>query len=203
MTSLADIQRHVGVAADGKWGIRTATAIAKALGMASPTAFDKWLPHILKHEGGYVNDPLDPGGATNKGVTQETYNDWRTRQGKPSQSVKAITGDEVSAIYRRDYWDKVKGDELPSGLAYAVFDFAVNSGVNRASRYLQRAVGVKQDGVIGPATIAACNALNAAAVINRLCDDRLAFLKQLPTFHRFGRGWTARVGDVRKQALAA
>jgi lysozyme family protein len=116
--------------------------------------FAHWLPHILKHEGGWANHPRDPGGATMKGVIQRTYDSWRDRQGQPRQSVRNITDADVAAIYRRDYWDAIKGDDLPAGVDYCIFDFAVNSGINRASRYLQRAVGAGEDGAIGPATLA-------------------------------------------------
>lgn len=202
MTSLAEIQAFVGVAADGKWGPDTANAIARKLGIPSDN-FPRWLPHILKHEGGYVNHPKDPGGATNKGVTQRTYDDWRARKGQPQQSVRNISDAEVSAIYRNDYWDAVKGDQLPSGLAYCVFDFAVNSGVNRSSRFLQTALGVPSDGKVGPQTIAAANSADSAKIINTICDNRLAFLQSLDTWGTFGKGWTSRVSDARKNALGA
>lgn len=204
--NLADIQRRVGVTPDGKWGPNTAAAISKALGMTeavTPTGdrFDQCIPLVLKHEGGWVNDPRDPGGATNRGVIQATYDWWRDKQGKPRQSVRNITDDEVHAIYRRDYWDEIRGDNLPAGVDYAVFDFAVNSGINRASRYLQEVARVAADGKIGPATIAAVKALPAATIINGLCDARMAFLRRLDTFPTFGKGWTARVSDVRAKAL--
>lgn len=159
------------------------------------------LPLILKHEGGYVNHPKDPGGATNKGVIQSTYDSWRDRQGQPRQSVRSIADAEVAAIYRRDYWDAVKGDDLPAGVDYAVFDFAVNSGINRASRYLQEVARVAADGSIGPATLAAVKALPASTIINGLCDARMAFLRRLSTFPTFGKGWTRRVDEVRATAL--
>lgn len=165
--------------------------------------FDHWLPHILKHEGGYVNHPKDPGGATNKGIIQRTYDSWRDRQGQPRQSVRNITDAEVAAIYRRDYWDAIKGDDLPAGVDYCVFDFAVNSGINRAAKYLQAAVGVAQDGAIGPATIAAAKAQDAAKLVNAICDRRMAFLRGLGTFATFGKGWTRRVTEVRALALGA
>lgn len=202
---LEDIQRHVGVEADGKIGPNTIAAIAKALGMteapASGDRYSQCIPLVLKHEGGYVNHPADPGGATNKGVTQKTYDGWRDKQGLPRQSVRNIADDEVQAIYRRDYWDAIKGDDLPSGVDYAVFDFAVNSGINRASRYLQDVVRVAADGRIGPATLAAVRAMDARDVVNRLCDARMAFLRGLNTFPTFGKGWTARVDEVRVKAL--
>ena len=203
--NLADIQRHVGVTPDGKWGPNTAAAVAKALGMGNPPPsgdrYSQCISLVLSHEGGYVNHPADPGGATMKGVTQKTYDGWRDKQGKPRQSVRLIADDEIQAIYRRDYWDAIKGDELPPGIDYAVFDFAVNSGINRASRYLQDVARVASDGKIGPATLAAVKAMDAREVINRLCDARMAFLRRLDTFPTFGRGWTARVDEVRVKAL--
>jgi len=162
--------------------------------------FEAALAAVLVHEGGYVNHPRDPGGATNKGVTQGVYDDWRVRHGKPKQSVRLITSEEIGAIYKRDYWDRVRGDDLPSGVDYAVFDFAVNSGVSRASRYLQAAVGTPQDGVIGPQTIGAIK--DAKATVKAVCDKRMAFLRGLGTFNTFGRGWTRRVNDVAAKAGA-
>lgn len=207
MTTLADIQNHLGIPADGKWGPQTLAAVAKALGVESqPITGDRfahWLPHILKHEGGYVNHPRDPGGATNKGIIQSTYDSWRDRQGQPRQSVRNITDAEVASIYRRDYWDAIKGDDLPVGVDYCVFDFAVNSGINRASRYLQGAVNVIQDGKIGPATIAALGSRTPQAIINEICNSRMAFLRGLSTFPTFGKGWTRRVEEVRALALGA
>lgn len=162
--------------------------------------YDQALSAVLVHEGGYVNHPRDPGGATNRGVTQTVYDDWRVTHGLPERSVKEITDAEVMAIYKHGYWDRAKGDELPSGVDYAVFDFAVNSGVSRAIRYLQTAAGTASDGVIGPMTLEAIRAMSAHGLIDRLCDERLSFLKRLPIFDTFGKGWTRRVEDVRRKA---
>lgn len=161
--------------------------------------FDKSLALVLVHEGGYVNHPKDPGGATNRGVTQAVYDAYRKTRGKAGQSVKFISDDEVNAIYKFQYWDRVQGDLLPAGLDYAVFDFAVNSGVGRASKYLQAVLGVAQDGQIGARTLAAIT--NPSNAINALCDRRMSFLRNLRTFLTFGKGWTRRVTDVRKHAL--
>jgi lysozyme family protein len=163
------------------------------------TPFDAALAAVLKHEGGYSNHPRDPGGSTMRGVTQRTYDDWRRGQGLSPRSVRQIENAELRAIYKRDYWDKVKGDDLPAGVAYATFDFAVNSGVSRASKYLQAAAGVAQDGVIGPATVAAAKA-DPAGVITRLMDARVKFLRGLETFDTFGRGWMSRCDGVRRVA---
>jgi lysozyme family protein len=147
------------------------------------------LKATLRYEGGKVDDPRDPGGRTAFGITQNTYNAWR---GKSDKDVFNITQDEVAAIYKTQYWDKIRGDDLPDGLDFAVFDFAVNSGVGRASKYLQSMVGVTQDGVIGPKTVAAAKAYLGV----RLTDMRLGFLKGLPTWDTFGRGWANRINDV-------
>ncbi len=151
---------------------------------------------VLAHEGGYVNHPKDPGGATNKGVTQAVYDAYRKVNGLPLQSVKLIVPAEVAEIYQKQYWRLVRGDSLPAGLDYAVFDFAVNSGISRAVRYLQRLVNVADDGVIGNATLAAtyeAARVNEEELIVRYCANRLAFLKSLSTFPTFGTGWTRRV----------
>lgn len=170
--------------------------------------YDVSLIAVLKHEGGFVDHPRDPGGATNQGVTQAVYDDWREDHQLPKQSVRDISAVEVMALYKTQYWNRVKGDELPSGVDYAVFDFAVNSGNNRAARYLQQVVGANPDGQIGPATLAIIGKLDRDAIvgpvglIDQLCDARLSFLKRLPIFDTFGKGWTRRVEDVRVKAKA-
>lgn len=161
--------------------------------------FASVLPLVLKHEGGYVNHPNDPGGETNKGITWRTYAAWRRSQGLPEQSVRHITDSEVRAIYKAQYWDAVRGDDLPAGLDYAVFDFAVNSGPARAAKFLQRQIGVPQDGVIGSHTLSAIPA-DTIGLVRSLCDARLAWLRTLRHWGTFGRGWTARVLDVKEVA---
>jgi len=163
--------------------------------------FGRALSLVLRHEGGYVDHPADPGGPTNLGVTIGTLSDWLGRPATRAE-VKSLTVPAVAPIYRRKYWDKVKGDDLPAGVDYCVFDAAVNSGPGRAIKWLQRACSVTTDGVIGPLTLKAARDLPAAVVINRMCDDRLEFLKGLPTWKAFGKGWTMRVEGVRKEALA-
>ena len=157
--------------------------------------YAKCLAQVLKYEGGYVDHPKDPGGPTNKGVTQAVYDNWRKSQNLPTQSVRAIADSEVAAIYKNLYWDRISGDNLPSGVDFAVFDFAVNSGVNRAAKMLQSVVGVTQDGVIGPATIEATKTYVAMAVTNK----RLAFMQSLSIWSTFGKGWSARIADVKAQ----
>jgi lysozyme family protein len=164
----------------------------------------KAIPKILEHEGGFVNHPSDPGGATNKGITLATFR----RYIKPNGTVadlKALTTAQAVAVYKRQYWDAVSADLLPSGVDYAVADFAVNSGPSRAAKYLQAVVGATQDGQIGPATIAATKTMPPREVIERLCDDRLAFMKRIQggkLWQTFGRGWQRRVDDVRAVSLS-
>lgn len=162
--------------------------------------FARSLSLVLKHEGGFANHPKDPGGATMKGVTLNTFR--RYKPGATVADLKAISTDMLGRIYRDGYWNVVKGDDLPSGVDYAVFDFAVNSGPGRAAEYLQAIAGVAQDGEIGPKTLAAVAKLDPAAVINSLCNRRMAFLRGLKTWPTFGKGWTSRVAGVRKEALA-
>ena len=156
------------------------------------------LKQVLKYEGGYVDHPKDPGGPTNKGVTQAVYDSWRKSQNLPTQSVRAIADSEVAAIYKNLYWDRISGDNLPSGVDFAVFDYAVNSGVSRAAKTLQAVVGVTQDGVIGPATIQAAKTYVAMSVTNK----RLAFMQSLSIWSTFGKGWSARIADVKAQIIA-
>ncbi|MAD98719.1 MAG: putative glycosyl hydrolase [Prokaryotic dsDNA virus sp.] len=149
---------------------------------------------VLVHEGGYVNHPEDPGGATNMGVTQRVYDGWRRRKGMPIQSVKKITKDEVVAIYKDQYWDKVWGDHLPSGLDYSVYDFAINSGPSRAIKFLQRILGVTQDGIMGNVTFSAIMERgDIENIISALNYDRWQWLKRLRHWKTFGKGWTRRV----------
>lgn len=158
--------------------------------------FDAALRLVLVHEGGFSDHPADPGGKTNKGVTQRVYDGYRKRKGKPQQSVRGIVIEEVAEIYRDQYWNAVRADELPGGLDYAVFDYAVNSGPRRAVIDLQRALGVKADGVIGNVTLAAIKASDAFTIIDALCERRMAFLRGLKTWKTFGRGWARRVSEV-------
>lgn len=162
--------------------------------------FDECLALVLKHEGGWNDHPKDPGGETNMGVTKRTWEEWIGKRVEPG-SLKSLTVADVAPLYKEKYWDRVKGDDLPDGVDYAVFDFAVNSGVGRATRVLQQAVGVTPDGIIGPKTLAAVNAMPPRDLVDEICDKRLAFLQGLFTWPTFGRGWSRRVAEVRKTAL--
>lgn len=164
--------------------------------------FDNALARVLVSEGGFTNNPKDPGGATMKGITQRVYNGFRTRNNLPTQTVQSISDVEVSRIYKEQYWDIAKCDMLPVGISYCVFDGDVNSGVGQSVKWLQRALGVAVDSQMGPATIAAANDADPSTLIDGICDRRLAYLKALTTWHEFGHGWTNRVEHVREVAKA-
>jgi len=164
------------------------------------TNFEDALAALLKHEGGYVNHPSDPGGMTNLGVTKRVWEEWKGHAVDEAE-MRALTPEKVGPLYKAKYWDMVHGDQLPSGVDLCVFDCAVNSGVKRASKLLQRAVGVDDDGVIGRATLAAVETLSAEEIIDRFCAERLSFLEALPTFATFGKGWSRRVAGVKTESL--
>ena len=156
------------------------------------------LAKVLVHEGGYSNHPRDPGGATMKGVTQRVYDAYREKRGLKKRSVKNITEQELQAIYKPQYWDAVQGDKLPKGLDYVVFDGAVNSGPKQSIKWLQKALGVAADGVIGVVTLQKITEhKDIDALIDRICDIRLQFLRALRTWNTFGNGWASRVRGVR------
>jgi len=163
--------------------------------MTPDERFHRCLAEILKWEGGYVDDPRDPGGATNLGVTLATLSDWLGRSATKAE-VHALTGDAVAPIYRAKYWTAVHGDDLPAGVDLLTFDASVNSGPARAAKWLQKAVGAEPDGQIGPATLAAVAASNAASVIDAIFHEREAFYRSLPTFEHFGKGWLSRLNGT-------
>jgi len=170
------------------------------------TRFDVCLSEVLRHEGGYVDHPADPGGATNMGITRKTLARWRGVSpwwNLPKTAVQALDRNEAARIYRAGYWDLCRAGAMPPGVDLAVFDYAVNSGPGRAIRSLQKVLGVATDGLVGPVTLGAAARSGAAQTINALCDQRLGFLKALSHFPLFGRGWTSRVQTVRAAALAA
>jgi len=162
--------------------------------------FKAALEHVRISEGGWTDNPKDPGGATMKGVTLNTFR-RHFGQDKTKDDLSNITNAQLEQIYRTGYWDKCHCGELPDGLDYAVFDAAVNSGPGRSAKWLQAAVGAKQDGGIGPKTLAKLKKYKPMDVINKICDLRLAFLQSLSTWSTFGKGWGRRVKSVRKTAL--
>ena len=164
--------------------------------------FEEALEHVLKHEGGYVNHKLDKGGITNLGVTIAVWEEWIGRESSEDE-MRNLKPEDVADLYKKLYWDRVKGDDLPSGVNYCVFDAAVNSGTGRAAKWLQEAVGAVPDGAIGAKTLAKVAAHDADSLVNAYCDVRLNFLKSLKTFDTFGKGWSRRVEGVRQTALDA
>jgi lysozyme family protein len=163
--------------------------------------FDRCLEMVLKHEGGFVNHPKDPGGATNMGVTLATYEQWVGRS-VTIEEMKNLAFQDVAPIYKKNYWDKVRGDDLPSGVDWSVFDWAVNSGPSRSAKALQKIVMVGQDGAIGPITLAATHSQDAKEVIQAMYYARQRFYENLSTFDTFGRGWTRRNKETLESALA-
>jgi len=161
--------------------------------------FEDCLARVLASEGGFVNNPADPGGMTNLGCTKST---WEEFVGHPvsEADMRALTPDDVAPLYQRKYWDKVSGDLLPSGLDYAVFDAAINSGPGRAVKWLQEVAGVPADGAIGPKTLAAIADFTPTNLIAHYNDKRLQFLESLPTWPTFGKGWGNRVAHVQSVA---
>ncbi len=164
--------------------------------------FDKSLALILKHEGLYIDHPQDPGGATMKGITLATFTDFKGRA-MSKEELRAISDADVRAIYKSRYWDAVRADELKPGVDLLAFDMAVNKGVGRAAKLMQRAAGVTEDGALGPKSMAAINALDAADFIAKVSEARRDFYKSLKTFPTFGKGWLRRVDETEKEALHA
>jgi len=162
--------------------------------------FDKCLSLLLKHEGGYVNHPKDPGGMTNLGVTKRTYDEFHGTD-IDEDEMRALTKADVEPIYRRNYWDRCRCGELPSGVDWAVFDFAVNSGTGRGAKALQKAVGATEDGSIGPMTLIEVERVEPDNIINRIAIYREQFYRSLNAFDTFGRGWLRRNDETREQAL--
>ena len=155
---------------------------------------------ILKNEGGYVDNPADPGGATNLGCTKAVWEQYIGRS-VTKDDIKALTPNDVMPLYKVKYWDTIKGDDLPEGVDYAVFDFAINSGPSRAAKALQSVLSVTVDGQIGSATLRALETANPREVATAVCEARLAFLQSLPTYGTFGKGWSRRVAEVEQTAF--
>lgn len=163
--------------------------------------FAEALQAVLHHEGGFVNHPADPGGMTNLGVTKKVWEDW---VGYPvdEKQLRELAPAAVAPMYKAKYWDKIKGDDLPTGVDYAVFDAAVNSGPRRAAKWLQSCVGVEPDGGIGPKTLAAVAAFDPAELVEDYAKRRLSFLMDLPHWGTFGKGWSRRVAEVQSTAAS-
>ena len=162
------------------------------------------LEMILHHEGGYVNHPEDPGGATNLGVTKRVYEEWVGRT-VTLDKMEQLQVSDVAPIYKKNYWDRIKGDDLPEGLNLCVFDFGVNAGTGRAAKYLQTMIGTVVDGGIGPMTIRALDEhvslIGLQETIEQYQENRQRYYEKLKTFKTFGRGWTRRVNETTQSAL--
>ena len=163
--------------------------------------FARCLDLILGHEGGYVDHPDDPGGATNMGITHATLAAWR---GAPvsRDDVRAMGRDEAGEIYRANYWNALNCDALPKGVDLVLFDFGVNAGVGRAAKLLQGIVGVTRDGQVGPITLAATRAMDAVHVVDAFSEGRMDHYRALHHWPTFGKGWSRRTREVRETALA-
>ena len=166
-------------------------------------AYQASLPFILRWEGGFVDDPDDAGGRTNKGVTQKVYDAWLKRQGQSHKDVKHISDAEVAAIYEGDYWLPPRCDLLARQLDLVQFDTAVNMGVGRAVRFLQQTVGCGVDGDFGPGTEQAVAACDPGTAIGKYCDVREAFYRRLaqvkPSQGKFLKGWMNRLNSLRHE----
>jgi hypothetical protein len=162
--------------------------------------FEQCFALVIKNEGGYVDNPKDPGGATNLGCTKKVWEEWIGHE-VTKDDIRALTHADVMPLYKKRYWDAVKGDNLPDGVDYAVFDLAINSGPSRAAKTLQQVLGVATDGQIGPATLRALETSNARDVATKVCEARLAFLQSLPTYGTFGKGWSRRVAEVESMSF--
>ena len=171
-------------------------------------AAENWelaLETILHHEGGFVNHPRDPGGMTNLGVTKRVWDDW-TDGDADEDEMRALTPEDVGPLYKKNYWDRVKGDDLPSGLDLAVFDWAVNSGTGRAAKKLQSMIGTTADGGIGPNTLKALDAYidevgGIEECIKNYTEVRQEFYESLDTFDTFGKGWSRRNAETCEKAI--
>jgi lysozyme family protein len=161
--------------------------------------WDNAFDMMLASEGGYVNHPSDPGGMTNLGVTKRVWEEWVGRESNEKE-MRSLTSEMVEPLYKRKFWDACKCDELPSGIDYLVFDFAVNAGVGRSAKILQTAVGVTPDGGIGPVTLAAVKAIPEAELVEKFSQAKEDFYRSLNTFETFGKGWLNRVAAVKVKA---
>ena len=162
--------------------------------------YEHCLEMILHHEGGYVNHPKDPGGETNLGVTKRVYEEWGGEK-----DMTDLLVEDVAPIYQKNYWDRCKCDDLPSGLDLCVFDFAVNAGPSRSAKYLQKLIGTTVDGGIGPNTLKSVHNYVEEVGLETAIEDyqsaRQEYYEALDTFDTFGRGWTRRVEETTSSAL--
>lgn len=157
--------------------------------------FDQAVDKVLAHEGGFVDHPDDPGGATRWGITERV-----ARRVGYKGDMRELPVDLAKRIYREDYWNAVRADELPAEVRYVVFDAAVNSGPKQSICWLQQALGVYVDGVIGPQTLGKAHQADPEQLRRAVLASRLRFMTNLPTWPTFGRGWARRICDLMEQA---
>jgi hypothetical protein len=191
-------------ASGGQAAPASSTAAAKPAAPALPDNsgdFAGSLAFVLQAEGGYVDNPNDPGGPTNMGITLKTLEAWRGGT-VTADDVRVLTRQEAGAIYKANYWDAMRCSSLPKGVDLMVFDCGVNAGPRRSILILQGAVGVPADGIMGPVTLAAAAAAAPRDLVAKLADARMQYYRGLPGWGTFGQGWTNRVAAVQKAALA-
>ena len=160
--------------------------------------WDRSFQLLLKSEGGYVDHPSDPGGRTNLGVTQAVWENWVGRSSNEKE-MRSLTAQMVEPLYKKKYWNACRCDDLPIGIDYLVFDFAVNAGVGRSAKTLQTVVGTTPDGAIGVKTIAVVSSTDD--LINKFSNEKEKFYRSLPTFSVFGKGWLSRIEHVKHDAF--
>jgi lysozyme family protein len=169
--------------------------------------WDKSFDMVVAHEGGFTNDQRDKGnhlpdgreGCTMWGCTQAVWEKYVGHE-VTQDDMKALKKEDVKPVYKRDYWDAVRGDDLPTGVDYAVFDFAINAGPAAARKMIQRALGVNPDGAIGPATMKAIQDADGKELMQKFSDAKTSFYKSLDNFPVYGKGWLKRVADVQTAA---
>jgi lysozyme family protein len=154
--------------------------------------FETAIEFVLSYEGGYSNDPADPGGETRWGISKRAY---------PDLNIKTLTREAAIALYRRDYWERCRCDALPPAIAFLLFDSAVNQGAGKAIRIMQQALGVAADGVIGSATINAASKAKENVAVAEFVARRCAAYAMTPNVQRFGLGWMRRAIAAHQSAL--
>jgi lysozyme family protein len=162
--------------------------------------FKTCLDLVLKSEGGYVNNPADPGGMTNLGVTKRVWEEF-TGHGADEKEIRNLTPEKVAPLYEQKYWRPCYGEVLPRGLDFVVFSMAINAGPGRSIKLLQSAIGCVPDGSIGPTTRSLISASNTATLIAKFSEARREYYKSLKTFPIFGKGWLNRVDKEELEAL--
>ena len=154
--------------------------------MTTQTEFDVAFARLIDHEGGLVDHPSDPGGLTKYGISQRSY---------PREDIRGMTLERAKEIYKNDFWNKAGCDAVPSAVIFDLFDMAVNSGVSRAIKSLQRTVGVADDGVLGPVTLQAVQSMSPQRLVARFNGARLLFMASLSNWPAFSRGWATRIAN--------